>query len=160
MMLTYKRANPAWLKDLARKIEDVGKVELAVGFPSGVNGVSSPHYENGASILEVAVYNNFGIGVPRRAFFEQSKGPIQAAWHKRLKEQKISLYSGRARWRKFLQLVGIESQKIVQKKITDGPWLPNAPATIARKGSDKPLIDTGAMRQNVTFVVRARRTKA
>ena len=33
-------------------------------------------------------------------------------------------------------------------------WAPNAPSTIARKKSDQPLIDTGALRQAITFVVR------
>ena len=33
-------------------------------------------------------------------------------------------------------------------------WPPNSPVTIARKGSSQPLIDTGAMRQAITHVVR------
>ena len=33
-------------------------------------------------------------------------------------------------------------------------WAPNAPGTIARKGSDRPLIDTGAMRAAIVGVVR------
>jgi hypothetical protein len=35
-------------------------------------------------------------------------------------------------------------------------WPPNAPATIARKKSDSPLIDTGEMRKAITHVVRER----
>lgn len=31
----------------------------------------------------------------------------------------------------------------------DNDWAPNAPATIKRKGSDTPLIDTGALRQSI-----------
>jgi hypothetical protein len=36
-------------------------------------------------------------------------------------------------------------------------WAPNSPITIARKGSDKPLIDTGALRQAITYVVDTKR---
>lgn len=37
----------------------------------------------------------------------------------------------------------------------EGGWkMENAPYTIWKKGSDTPLIDTGALRQGVTFVVR------
>jgi hypothetical protein len=32
-------------------------------------------------------------------------------------------------------------------------WAPNSPATIAEKGSDKPLIDTAQMRRSITFLV-------
>jgi hypothetical protein len=33
-------------------------------------------------------------------------------------------------------------------------WAPNAPSTIKRKGSDRPLIDTGALRDAIVGVVR------
>lgn len=32
-------------------------------------------------------------------------------------------------------------------------WAPNSPKTIIKKGSESPLIDTGAMRQAITYVV-------
>ena len=35
-----------------------------------------------------------------------------------------------------------------------GKLAPNAPATIARKGSSKPLIDTGSMLGSITYAVR------
>ena len=35
-------------------------------------------------------------------------------------------------------------------------WAPNRPATIKRKKSDRPLIDTGALRRSITYVVRER----
>ena len=35
-------------------------------------------------------------------------------------------------------------------------WPPNSPRTIAKKGSDSPLIDTGEMRKAITHVVRER----
>lgn len=33
-------------------------------------------------------------------------------------------------------------------------WAPNKPATIRAKGSSKPLIDTGALRASITYVVK------
>lgn len=41
----------------------------------------------------------------------------------------------------------------VKQEIVDGSWAPNAPSTVRAKGSDRPLIDTGALRQSVTYVV-------
>lgn len=35
----------------------------------------------------------------------------------------------------------------------DGKWAPNAPITIAMKGSSKPLIDTGELRKSITSQV-------
>jgi hypothetical protein len=50
----------------------------------------------------------------------------------------------------------IAGQNAARKWFTDprNNWAPNAPSTIARKGSDRPLIDTGAMRASIVGVVR------
>lgn len=50
----------------------------------------------------------------------------------------------------------LAGQNAARKWFTDSRngWAPNAPATIARKGSDKPLIDTGALRAAIVGVVR------
>lgn len=41
----------------------------------------------------------------------------------------------------------------VQKYIPVGEFKENAPSTIAKKGSDKPLIASGSLRQSITYVV-------
>ena len=43
---------------------------------------------------------------------------------------------------------------LIQRKIVDGTFEPNAPSTIRKKGSSRPLIDTGRMRQSVNFIIR------
>jgi hypothetical protein len=45
----------------------------------------------------------------------------------------------------------------IQHEITVLRHPPNAPATIRAKGSSKPLIDTGEMRQSVTYQIRGGR---
>jgi hypothetical protein len=49
--------------------------------------------------------------------------------------------------------VGILAAGATQQYITDLKTPPNAPYTIAKKGSDNPLIDTGRMRASVTSTV-------
>lgn len=53
-----------------------------------------------------------------------------------------------------LEDVGLYAQSKVKGYFLHNDWVPNAPSTIKKKGSDKPLIDTGALRQAVTFVIR------
>jgi hypothetical protein len=60
-----------------------------------------------------------------------------------------------------LVAAGLVGERAVKKKITDGPFVPLAPMTIAKrkaKGrtSEKPLIDTGQYRNAITSVVRPR----
>lgn len=38
----------------------------------------------------------------------------------------------------------------------DNGWTPNAPSTIKKKGSAQPLVDTGALRQSITYIIRAK----
>lgn len=68
-----------------------------------------------------------------------------------------------------LNLIGQKFTGIVQRKMIEGPWTPNAPSTVRQKlktlrgkarklGSAgvRPLINTGRMRQSIRHVVRNR----
>lgn len=54
-----------------------------------------------------------------------------------------------------LKALGIFVQNVVREWFANpaNKWAPNAPSTIAKKGSDKPLIDTGALRRSITYVI-------
>lgn len=70
-------------------------------------------------------------------------------------QQKKNLTSGSSA-ENILKQVGVYGVKLVQEKIGNGSFVPNAPSTIRRKGSDKPLIDTGRMRQSVKYVIKGK----
>lgn len=58
-----------------------------------------------------------------------------------------------------LNKAGLIGQNAVRKKVTEGPFIPLAPKTLAdrkRRGrtGEKPLIDTGQYRNSLTYVVR------
>lgn len=52
---------------------------------------------------------------------------------------------------------GLLAQNYCRKWFTDedNGWPPNAPLTVAIKGSDKPLIDTGTLRKAIIYVTRS-----
>lgn len=63
--------------------------------------------------------------------------------------------TGRA-WTIGLRKAGMLGQNVVRRYfVEDNGWPPNAPSTIAQKGSDRPLIDTGELRKSVAYVVVA-----
>jgi hypothetical protein len=43
---------------------------------------------------------------------------------------------------------------LMKAQIDSGGYIPNAPATVRRKKSGQPLIDTGHMRQSIRAVIR------
>ena len=55
-----------------------------------------------------------------------------------------------------LEDVGLTAQNAVKNWFTNpkNGWPANAPSTIKAKGSDRPLIDTGALRDAISFVIR------
>ena len=54
----------------------------------------------------------------------------------------------------ILKELGLFQKDLMQNEIITGDFVPNAPSTIRRKGSSKPLIDTGRMRQAVNYVIK------
>lgn len=52
-----------------------------------------------------------------------------------------------------LGIMGNAVQGMIQKKIANGPFEPNKPSTVKKKGRNKPLIDTGHLRQSIRYVV-------
>lgn len=52
-------------------------------------------------------------------------------------------------------LMGLKVQADMRSKMTRGPFAPNKPSTIRRKGSSKPLIDTRQLAKSLGYEVRA-----
>ncbi|MFT9498026.1 hypothetical protein [Anaerosolibacter sp.] len=53
----------------------------------------------------------------------------------------------------MLKRVGLMYEKMSRKKLTEGPWKPNAPSTVKKKGSSRPLIDTGRLRASIRYII-------
>ena len=94
---------------------------------------------------------NHTITIPERSFlrssFDENKGTIKET----IKSNQIKVLLGQVTKNMFLKRLGEYMKSMVQKKIIDGPFKDNAESTVARKGSNRPLIDTGRMRQSVTY---------
>lgn len=54
----------------------------------------------------------------------------------------------------FFEKLGTQASNMVKDYMTNGTFTPLSLATIRKKGSSKPLIDTGALRQSITYEVR------
>jgi hypothetical protein len=108
-------------------------------------------YDDGLTTLQVAVFNEFGTkDIPMRAH-------VRAAYDEdvdnlaRLSAVEYGkVVDGTQTAQQAIARLGEYHTGVIQKKIKEGPFKENAPATIAKKGSDRPLIDTGAMIQAVT----------
>lgn len=124
-----------------------------------------------ASIAEVAGFNEFGTkrttiigpivtftqrGIPSRPFMRRAFDKNQAKYEKALQAGAKRIVEGKDTPEGVLTKVGLKAKNDQIRSITSArSWAtPNAPSTIAKKGSSSPLIDTGTMRNALTFQVR------
>lgn len=98
--------------------------------------------------------------IPARPFLKPGIADAKEAITDRLHKTAMKALDGDVSATKAgLTGVGLIAQRSVQEKITDGPFAPLAPATLAdrvRRGrtGEKPLIDTGQLRRAITYVIR------
>lgn len=138
-------------KKFFRELKKLKKMEVAVGFQAG-----QAEEENGADLVDIAAYNELGTsGTPARPFMKQSFENHEDFLKNACERVNQTINSGGS-MEQALNKLGVELKGLVQSEIVDGDFAPNAEATIKRKKSDKPLIDTGTMRQSVNYVVRER----
>ena len=169
---TIDRDGP-WRKALVeiRKIRSGGP-EVAIGF-QGSTG-NAPHKNGkGASVADIATFNEFGTRtIPQRSFMVSTMDENRRQLLRMNRNLYFKIAAGTMTTERALEIMGIRIKSLIQKKITDLRDPPNAPSTIRRKrkrstnrrigveGGDSgvnPLIDTGQMRQSVSYKVRMRR---
>jgi hypothetical protein len=121
----------------------------------GIQGArASAAHGEGLTTADVAAINEFGMGVPERPFmrltFEQRAGDLQKlgrGLEHRVLEQTMTVDAA-------LNVMGAAAVGYVRGTIDSGVPPPNAPSTIARKGSSKPLINFGQLKGSITSEVR------
>lgn len=149
-MATTDKLTPQGVRFYA-ELEKLKKMIVRVGYQRGEE-VSE---EDGADLCDIAAFNELGTsGIPSRPFMRDSVDKHAEQINAFLKQQLALLAQGKTTADKIFKSIGVFQKGLVQKEIVDGEFEPNAPSTIRRKKSDKPLIDTGKMRQSVNFVIK------
>lgn len=156
-MVKIKHSNPGWINKLVNRYGSGAEV-LAVGYPVGTSGTSTK-YPDGPEVVLVAAVNNFGSasqGIPARPFMTEGFVPAVEATNP-IKTRLVPLLNqGKITKAQILEHMGAPAVNAFRNTILRGNWVPNKPETIARKGSSRPLTDTGLMRQTLTYVVRGK----
>lgn len=137
-----------YLRDLAKKVSNAGTLE--VGFLEGAT------YPDGTPVALVAAVNEFGSaanGTPARPAFRNMVAEKSPGWGPAMAECLKQTDNDAAQ---ALELMGEGIKGQLQESIIDFSGVPLAPATIARKGNDKQLVDSSHELNSVDYaVVRA-----
>lgn len=120
-----------------------GPYLIEVGYPEGSDG----------DILQKAVFNHYGTsrGIPARPFLLNAIRKNGSKYMSLLKSGAARILRGEITTRPILGQLGGLAQGDVQDEIITLRTPPNAPSTIAAKGSSNPLIETGKMKNATTW---------
>lgn len=128
-------------KAVTKRVEDLRGLAITVGV----------HSEAGGENVENAERHEFGLGVPQRSFIGAYADANQQEIVARMGKAVAAGLAGKgAGPRQNLEALALKCAGEVQGSIAAGIAPPNAPSTIAKKGSSTPLIDTGQLRSSIT----------
>lgn len=109
------------------------------------------------SNVDLAIIHEFGspaAGIPERSFVRSTFESKRAEYLALLRRFAAQVYEGKSlTWRRAFGLVGAKAAADIKNRVTQGAGIPppNAPATVASKGSDRPLVDTNQLVNSVTW---------
>ena len=137
-------------KKILANIKELGGYEIKIG-------LMGSETVDGVSVVDYAIYNEFGTSrIPARPFMSTTYDRHADETIKYSEFQAGQIINNKVNVSTALQRIGLRYQAKVQATIRDAKsWAdPNAPSTIAMKGSSSPLIDTGRMVGAVRYEVR------
>lgn len=150
--IQIKRKSDGRLKKILNNFLRNGDEKVAVGFPAG---------KAGGDIINRAVWNEFGTRgggwggpIPERPFMRNAMRNNKNKYRDAMKVSAKKILLGETSLSTVLDKLGALAASDVQMEITSLRTPPNSPVTIMLKGSSNPLIDTGQMRQAVTWEKR------
>lgn len=135
-------------KRIMREMNAANSAVVEIGVHEGERN------SEGLNIAEYAAMNEYGTSkIPERSFMRSTFDEKLQKIKRDMDAQAALVSSGKSTVHRALSIVGMRHQEDIQQKIRSGVDPENAPSTIARKGSSKTLIDTGAMVQSIRYVV-------
>lgn len=145
---------------LVKRVFEFGHPQIATGIleADGAKQKTAAPGEESAepvTVIDVAGWNEFGTDeIPSRSFVRAWFDQAEPEMRRDLTTLMQGVIKGTHTKEQILELLGLKAVGGIQQRIADGIDPPNAPETIERKGSSKPLIASGQLRGSVSYAVR------
>ena len=131
------------------------QLKVKVGLPKET--ASGKVYDNGVTVIQVGIWHEFGNkNIPMRSFirapFVEKREEINAY----ISTQFEAVFDRGEDAETALNKVGVKAMSICKGAFRSqgyGQWTANKPATIKAKGSSMALIDTGLLRNSITWAL-------
>lgn len=143
-----------WRKLLAG-VKGMGRAHVRVGILASKGGRSRHSDSSPLTLVDIAFVHEYGSGpIPERSFIRSTfaNAPWLASFTAALARKVVT--DGMP-LRQALSILGERGVAEVRRNVTEGPGIapPLKPETVARKGSDRPLVDTGRLMNALSYEV-------
>jgi len=136
------------LADDAKRAEKARDVKVGVLAGTGVH----PNAKHGETVAEIAAKNEFGERhIPARPFLRPAIAEHHADVTNAVRKTMVRLLKGEITAAQAEAALGMTGQILIRTQIDKTTIPPNAARTIAEKGSNHPLIDTGLLKQSISW---------
>ena len=151
-------------KGFAEILEEAGFAKGKSFLKVGVLSKDGQKIEPGGNfnLAQIAAVHEFGskkAGIPERSWMRSTMDENQQKYFALSFKLLAQVGVKGMKIRKALNLMGLQIASDFKRKITILRDPPNSPATIRRKGSTNPLIDTGRMRNSQNHQVTLKKKK-
>lgn len=140
---------------LKRRIDEITATLDGAMVTAGLQGQGgAPGEEDDATLVRIGRAHEYGIGVPERPFMRSAAKQYGPQWRQGAAQAVKEAAQGHPQQAlQTTRLLGTVMVGDIQESIATGPWVPNAPETVKRKGSSRPLIDDAQMIQSIRAVL-------
>lgn len=143
---------------IKKDLRGLNSYAALVGIPSTAprpvdKKTKKPLAINMASLALIHERGSAANNIPARPFMKQTRQRAEGRFARLLRRLYKQVVDGKVRPFDGLSKLGMAYEGEMKNTFTTGSFTPNKPATIKRKGSSRPLIDTGHLRQSITSKV-------
>lgn len=152
VMSSIRDIDRGW-RNFKLELGNIDKSFTKVGVQQGTIHKSKAGEVGLSDMVVIAAANEFGTRtIPSRPFMRRAFQRNLTKLNDLIGSTYGSVITGRLSTRRGLAIIGEFMTSEIKREITILRRPPNAPATIARKGSSNPLIDTGQLRASIAHV--------
>lgn len=139
---------------IKKDLRGLNSYAAMVGIPSTAprpvdKETKKPLAINMATLALIHERGSAANNIPARPFMKQTRQRAEGRFARLLRRLYKQVVNGKVNPQNGLAKLGVSYEGEMKNTFIVGQFVPNKPATVKRKGSSRPLIDTGHLRQSI-----------
>lgn len=152
--MIIRRQYGGGVSGLLQRMIDAGKPKVYIGVPSSKNPTHKDSGLNMATLLAIHSLGAPSRGIPQRDAIRPPLMQNSRKYTELMAQGFANAFVNATDPREVYEKIGLVASNDVKQYFVEGNFTPLSQKTIDRKGSSKPLIDTGELRNSITWEVR------